>query len=192
MTKTVEAKQGSGPESAVKEEVVETKVVPTSAPKDGRLSEGEALKLWDKKFSLDTSRRSFEPNELREIDIHAKNTPTSEKFPDGMWGQLVLINANTKRPEDKSMNIAYLPSEEYRDDKGIHSIDHTSRTIKFRNGVLDLSHSQSFDVLRFLVQTKDYGREYIVEESDLGGIWRFLGLVEEVPITITKVVRKAV
>lgn len=192
MSKVTETKQGSGPESAIKENVVETVAKAASAPEDGRYTKSQALERWEKKFSLDTSRRFFEPKELREIDIYAKDTPASEDYPNGMWGQLVIIGANTKRPEDKSLNVAFLGSDEYRDDKGIHSIDHTSRTIKFRNGVLDLVHSQSLDVLRFLLQSKDYGREYIVEANDYGGIWRFLGLVEEEQVTITKLVKKTV
>lgn len=192
MVETLETTKGSSPQNAIKSEVVEKNIKADSAPKDGRLSQGDALRHWKNKFSLDSSRRSIEPKELREIDIYTKDTPTSKEFPNGMWGQLVIINANTKRPEDKALNIAFLGSQEYRDDKGIHSIDHTSRTIRFRNGVLDLRHSQSLDVLRFLCQSKDYGREYIVEESDLGGFWRFVGLVEDQEVKVTRIVRKVV
>ncbi len=193
MNKTEEkVKQGSGPENAVKENVQETVAEPVAVPADGRYTRTQALERWEKKFSLDRSQRHFEPKELREIDIYAKDTPTSDEYPNGMWGQLVIIGANTKRPEDKSLNVAFLASDEYRDKEGTsHRIDHTSRTIKFRNGVLDLAHSQSLNVLRFLLQSKDYGREYIVEANDFGGIWRFFGLVEEERVTITKLTTKA-
>lgn len=154
------------------------------ARKELLIAEANALR----KEILEGLRTPPTEKEIANCDVFATEgpgcIPGAPKYD--FSANMVLLYAGN--PVDAGQRVIMKSWDSYQDDGKFLRVDGSQRMIQFTEGHLEPLHARSFVVLRFLINHPFFGKNWNIDPKDPGGLWRFLGWVENIQIPTTKIV----
>lgn len=159
---------------------------PTQEPTREELLIAEAKAL--RKEILEGLRTPPTEKEIIECDVYASEGPG--RIPGApeydFSANMVLLYAG--KTVDAGQRVIMKGWGSYQDDGKYVREDGSQRLIQFIEGHLEPRHARSFVVLRYLISHPFFGKNWNIDPKDPGGLWRFLGWVENIQVPTTKIV----